>query len=176
MNRYLRKRSERRMLERDGNRPMMRDGSRPMRRMRDSYYPSYEDYGDRPLEFMGYGSISRNRGGYRDYDYDYGDDEDREYLDNLHKWEEDLKRRDKYGMTKSQVVEQAKVQHAKMDTYDEEELYVAYLMMATDHKDLTNDPTNFIKMAIDFLEDDDVALRGSEKMCAYLYSIVLGEE
>ena len=48
-------------------------------------------------------------------------------------------------------------------------------MFVSDFGDITNDPTIFVKMAIDFFKDDDVEVRGGEKLCTYLYSIVLGE-
>lgn len=40
----------------------------------------------------------------------------------------------------------------------------------------TNDPHHYIVLAKEWLEDDDVQRRGSEKLCAYLYSIVLGKD
>ena len=89
-------------------------------------------------------------------------------------WEEKLKRHDKYGMSKSQVTEQARNYGAKFQEYDEEEFYVTYLMMISDYKELFNDPMVFIKMAKAFLEDKDAEAKGGEKLCTYMYEIALG--
>lgn len=110
-----------------------------------------------------------------DYPEDYrSGSEDEEYRRDLRKWEEKLKHHDKYGMTKSQVTEQARNYGAKFQEYDEEEFYVTYLMMISDYKELFNDPMVFIKMAKAFLEDKDAEAKGGEKLCTYMYEIALG--
>ena len=64
----------------------------------------------------------------------------------------------------------------KVKDYSEEEFYAIYLAMVSDYKNMFNDPTMYLRMAKDWLEDNEVAMKSSEKVCAYLYAIVLGEE
>ena len=47
--------------------------------------------------------------------------------------------------------------------------------MVSDFKHVANDPHHYLAMAKEWLMDDDVELTGSDKVCAYLYTIVLGE-
>ena len=115
----------------------------------------------------------------REYYYDgrsaSGGDE--EYRRDLQDWISKMKSKDRFNMTKEQVMSQAKQMGARIgDECTDEEFYALYLAMATDYSDITSDPTVFIRMAIDFLKDDDVEMRGSDKLCAYLYSIVLGDD
>lgn len=134
-----------------------------------------ESYGDSAYDMRDYrrgGSRSRDS---RDYGYDYGED-DKEYKEELKKWIDKLKKKDRYGMTYDQVMQQAKSIGVKFEEYSELEFYAIYLAMVSDYKDISNDPSVFFKMAKDFLEDDDVAMKGSEKVCAYLYEIVLAED
>lgn len=164
-------RDRRNIAIRDRRMPMM-DYSRKMDRMSRRRMRDYEEpYQDRPMEFMGYGAISRSR----DYGYDDSYDYDYDYKEDLHDWISKLKSKDKYGMTKEQVVQHARSIGASFDDYTEDEFFAAYLMFVSDFGDITNDPTIFVKMAIDFFKDDDVEVRGGEKLCTYLYSIVLGE-
>lgn len=175
MNRYLRDRRSRRMMDRDMRRGSMRMRDRTMRREYEDY-PEYDgnyEY-DRPMKVYGYGEIRRGDSRSRGYDYSNGDDY--EYKEDLKYWIEKMKSKDKYGMTKEQAVQHAKNIGANFEDYSQDEFYAIYLAMATDYGDITNDPTIFIRMALDFLKDDDVEMRGSDKVCAYLYSIVLGED
>lgn len=137
-------------------------------------YEKYRGESSEPIEFYGGYAIGRMR---RDYHHgeNYEEMEEENYKRDLHDWIEKLKRRDKYGMTKEQVVQEARSLGADFKNYSEDELYAMYLSSASDYKDITNDPIVFIRMAIDFLKDDDVERMGSEKICAYLYSIVRGE-
>ena len=147
----------------------------------------YEDYdmrgsndygrGDRGRGNYDYGRNDYGRGRY-DYDmrYDYAN-EDEEYKKELKKWIEKLKKKEtKMNVSKEQIIQQAKNMGVKFDKFDEEEFYAVYLMLLSDYKGLSNDYTLYLKLAKDFLEDEDAALQGSEKVCAYLYTIVLGEE
>lgn len=133
-------------------------------------YEMMEDHRRGRRDYNDYGDYRRDyRGDYNDYS---GDEQD--YKKKLKEWEEKLKKHDKYGMTKSQVTEQARSYGAKFQEYDEEEFYVAYLMKIAENKELFNDPMVFIKMAKAFLEDKDSETKGSEKLCAYMYEIALG--
>lgn len=134
----------------------MRGGSRGRMRGRD-----YGDYG------MDYG----------DYDYeDYASDEEmeEEYKEDLKEWIKKMKPKDRFGMTKEQTIQHAKQMGVKFEEFSEEEFYAIFLAMLTDYKDISNDPTIYIRLAKDFLEDDDIAVSPSEKVCIYLYEIVKG--
>lgn len=146
-------------------------------------YNDYNDYGrSRDYNDYGYdyGYDSRDyndgrRGRRRDYGYDYSeeDEEEKEYKEGLHHFIEKLKRQDKFNLSKEQVISHAKSMGVKFDKYDEEEFYATYLMMISDYKDMGNEPAFFVKMAKKFLEDEDSERQGSEKLCAYLYEVVM---
>ena len=89
---------------------------------------------------------------------------------------EKLKKYDRFGWSKEQVIQQAKDMGVKFSDYDEMEFYATYIMLMSDFKKIGNDPYIYLSMAKEWLEDDDVEMKGSEKLCAYLYTIVLGEE
>ena len=48
-------------------------------------------------------------------------------------------------------------------------------MMVSDYKELGSELSFFVKMARDFLEDDNTAVSSSEKLCIYLYKIAMDE-
>ena len=120
------------------------------------------------------------RNDYNDYnDYrrrDYGSNEmEMKYEKDLDMWIEDLKKKDRIGLPKHQVIEQAKQMGVRFENFDEKEFYAVYLMLVSDYKSIGVDAKTFIKMAKEWLEDDDIARKHSEKVCAYLDKIVLGE-
>lgn len=139
----------------------------------------------RPMEYemFGIGGMRprMDYGDYRDYrdsrDYrDYGDEDmDKEYEEELHKWIEKLKKEDRFGWSKEQIMQQAKSMGVKFEEYDENEFYATYLMMISDYPKSANEPHSYLAMAKAFLEDKDAKLKGSDKLCAYLYTIVLGK-
>ena len=153
--------------------PMRADGHYPMERYGEHNRPmQYEMYGIggmRPMNDYGY-----------DYNYDYaGYDyakENEEYKKDLKKWIEKLKAKDRFGWNKEQIIQKAKEMGVKFEDYTEEEFYATYLMMVSDYKNVSNDPHMYLVLAKQFLEDDDIAMKGSEKLCAYLYEIVKGGE
>lgn len=111
-----------------------------------------------------------------DYGYDYAKESEKEYEKDLHEWAEKLKKKDRFGWSKEQVVQQSRNMGVKFEEYDEMEFYVTYLMQMSDYPKVANEPHTYLAMAKEWLEDDDVELKGSEKLCAYLYTIVKGEE
>ena len=120
----------------------------------------------------------------RDYEYprehygypDYAEEDmSHEYEEKLHEWIKKLKKHDRFGLTKEDVMKKAKSMSVNFESFDEDEFYAIYLMMVSDYKHIGNDPHMYLAMAKDWLMDDDVAMRGSDKVCAYLYEIVLGE-
>lgn len=198
-NRYLSDRAYRRSrMSRDERNPYgSRGGYVSSRRMRDrgmdyNYsmpeYDSRYDYRgseyprehSRPMQYELYGvGGMRPRMDYDygyDYGYDYAKESEKEYEKDLHEWVEKLKKYDRFGWSKEQVIQQAKDMGVKFSDYDEMEFYATYIMLMSDFKKIGNDPYIYLSMAKEFLEDDDAKLKGSEKICAYLYTIVLGEE
>ena len=157
--------------------------------MRRDYYPDQAYHGNQ--YDGGYGI--QNRGVfaydnvrnpyYNDHnyhgDYNYQNDykmvED-EYKKDLDEWIEKLQRHDRIGLKEHQVIENARQMGVKFDKYDEKEFYAIYLMIMSDHKSLGNDYQKIIKQTIEWLEDDDVKHPYSEKVCAYLDSVVLGKK
>ena len=149
------------------------------------YHMGYEQHREysRPMQYELYGV-----GGMRprmDYGYDYGydyrggrdyGDMEKEYEEELKKWIKKLQKKDRFGWSKEQVVQQAKSMGVRFEEYDEEEFFATYLMMISDFPQIANEPHTYLAMAKAFLEDDDAELKGSEKLCAYMYTIVLGKE
>lgn len=102
--------------------------------------------------------------------------EEKEYEKNLHEWVNKLKSKDRFGVPKEQVIKQAENMGVKFNKFTPDEFYAVYLMLISDHKKVANDYNMYISLAKDWLEDDDVAEQGGDKLCAYLYYIVLGEK
>lgn len=185
MNRYLRDRlmkkydedgrRRRQDYEYDSRRQDYEYDSRRGRRMRsdremdDGHY----EYG-RPVEFYTHG-VGGMR--YHDYRSDYSEDDiEYRYHKDLKHWIEKLKSKDKFNLSEEQVVQQAKSLGVHFKDYSELEFYAMYLAMVSDyHRILGNDVLLYIKMAREFLEDDDIAVTPSEKVCIYYYHIVKGE-
>lgn len=131
------------------------------------------DYGD----YRDYREDYNDYNDYRDYnDYnDYAKEKD-EYKKDLHEWIHRMKANDRFGWSKEQVMQSAKQMGVKFDNYDEDEFYAIYLAMVTDYKSLGNEPRIYLTLSKEWLEDQDVALKGGEKVCAYLYDIVLDKD
>ena len=64
----------------------------------------------------------------------------------------------------------------KFEEFSEDEFYAVYLMMISDYPSLANEPHTYLAMAKQFLEDKDIAVSPSEKVCIYMYEIVMGEK
>lgn len=145
-------------------------------------YMGDEHYGEhhRPMEYEMYGiGGMRPMYDYRDYAHyrDYAEEkEHKEYQEKLHDWISKLKKKDKFNLPKEEVFKKAKEMGIKFEKYDETEFYAVYLMLVSDFKQISSEPHRYIAMAKEWLEDDDIKRKGSEKVCAYLYSIVLGED
>ena len=194
---YMRDRAERRMRSgrsRDrGYYPMYdynydaesnygRNSRRSESRSRDERYymesqQPREFYGDYGYDMRG-DYARRGVGRPREYDRrDYADDDyDEEYEEDLHKWIEKLKRKDRFNQSKEQVIQKAKEMKVNFDEFSEDEFYAIYLMEVSDYPSVSNDPRMYLGMAKAWLEDDDIAVDPSEKVCKYLYEIVLDED
>lgn len=150
------------------------------------YYGGAEDYA-RGMREQDY-NYGRDYG-YMPYppymmDYGYGRDyaQGGEYLSDkdLKMWADKLMRdvedKDKQFLSRENIRKRADEMGIKFDKYSFEEFYVVVLMKYTDHcKTLgTANMDIYLKLAKDFFEDPDTALRYGEKLAAYYYDIVEG--
>ena len=165
--------------------------------MRDMHYG--ERQGNfRPVEAMGYftgyyGGEDYARGGRgrgRDYGYDYNYDYAGDYGENLTKdeleeWKMKLMRevedKDKNFFTKENISSKAKAFGAQMKDYNEEELCLVTLMMYTDYcktikRFVGANMDIYIELAMNWLEDKDSELKGSERLAVYHDCIIEGDE
>lgn len=100
-----------------------------------------------------------------------------EYMRDIKEWTKRLSAKNRFNnIPEQQVIMQAKNMGVRFDDFTEEEFYAIYLAMVSDYTTISNDYNTYIRMAVDFFKDDDVAVSPSEKVCIYLYKIVLGEE
>lgn len=142
----------------DGRRDYAQDMRRGRRRDRRSDYNDYNDYND--------------YGNYEDYAAKGGEEE---YHKDLKTWIDKMKSKDRFKIPYDKLIEQAKNMGVRFDDYSELEFYATYLAMITDYRTVSGEYSLYLKMAKEFLEDDDAELKGSDKICAYLYTIVMGE-
>lgn len=167
--------------ERSRSRSSSMRGSRRGDERYDMDYEQRREY-DRNYDYDmrgDYGDYARRGVGRpREYDRrDYADDDlDEEYEQDLHKWIEKLKKKDRFGQPKEQVIQKAKEMRVDFKDYTEDEFYAVYLMQVSDYPSISNDPRMYMNMAKQWLEDDDIAVDPSEKLCKYLYEIVLDED
>lgn len=114
---------------------------------------------------------------YNDYNYDRDyDNMEKEYKEELEKWIKKLEKYDtRIKASKQQIFNQAKNMNIKFNDFTEEEFYATYLMQISDYPNITNDYNVYIGMAKNWLMDKDAKKQGSEKLCTYLYEIVLGK-
>jgi hypothetical protein len=97
----------------------------------------------------------------------------KEYEEDLKDWILDLKEKDHFKMSEHEVIEKAKEMGVKFHEFSELEYYAVYLMMVSDYPHTAHDPHIALIMAKEFLMDDDLEISPSEKVCKYLYEIVL---
>ena len=142
---------------------------------RDRSYP--EEY------YMDY-KQSRERDRMHDYDMrrssdyrDYADEDlEKEYHEDLKEWTEQLKRYDKFGLLKDQILKKARDMGVQFEDYEPEEFYAIYLMHVSDYSQIANEPNTYIAMTKAWLEDKDIKIEPSEKVCKYMYEIAMAEE
>lgn len=151
------------------------------------YYGGAEDYA-RGRDYNYGEDYARGRG--RDYGYmpyyppymtDYAS-QGGEYMPDrdIKMWADKLMRdvedKDKQFLSRENIRKRADEMGIKFDKYSFEEFYVVVLMKYTDHcKTLgTANMDIYLKLAKDFFEDPDTALRYGEKLAAYYYDIVEG--
>ena len=158
--------------------------------MQDGFYPRVRqgrDYGDYDDDMRGrdYESDMRRNRDYndmrgRDYAGDYGENLTKEELEHWKKkLMEEVDEKDKQHFKKETISQKARQMGLQMKDYNEDELLVTTLMMYTDYcktmKPLIGSNMDiYIKLARDWLEDDDVSVKGGEKLAIYYDCIVEG--
>lgn len=145
------------------------------------YHRGYEQYG----ESYGHQTPRSKVIGYSRYDYaddypkhdekDY-DEVDKKYHEDLERWKDKLRKYDKFKLMPGDIVSKAKTMGVKFDKYSELEFEVTYLMLMSDFPNVSTEPHRYISMAKEWLEDDDIDVSPSEKLCIYYYKIVKGED
>lgn len=155
------------------------------------YYPEYDYRNDYMPRRNGYkyedDYMETERFGKRDRGYDYtmrdryrgdyhDDDYEKEYERDLQKWTEKLKKYDRFGLPKEKVIENARQMGVKFKDFDEDEFYAVYLMQVSDYPTISNDARMYLGMAKSWLEDEDLKIDPSEKVCKYMYEIVMADE
>ncbi len=140
----------------------------------------YMDYGYDYNYDMGYDYARRyGRRDYGDYAGDYGENLTKEELEH---WKKKLMKevdeKDKQYFSKEMISQKAKQMGMNFDKFSEEELELTTLMMYTDYcKTLgTSNMDLYVRLAKDWLEDKDVAVKGGEKLAVYHDCIVEGED
>ena len=148
-----------------------------------------------PIEAMGtfngyYGMPQQDyaRGGHyrRDYgNYDYDDDDYGDYGETLTEKElehwnkkllSELDDREKQMFQKETIIAKAKQMGKPMNDFGEKELEVATLMIYTDYKNSIGQNLDLaVRLAFDWLNDKDTAVKGAEKLAVYYDCIVEGE-
>ena len=140
-----------------------------------------------PIEAMGtfngyYGmpnqDFARGQGGRRN---DYGDYGETLSSEDLEKWckklKEQLDEREKSMFSKQAIMQHAKQIGRSMEGFGEKELEVATLMIYTDYKNSIGQNLDLaIRLAFDWLNDKDTAVKGAEKLAIYHDCIVEGDD
>lgn len=142
------------------------------------------DMGYRNYDMRGrdYGYPMYDMRGGRDYGYDdYGDYGETLSEKELEHWCEKLKKQlddqEKQMFHKDMISQKAKSMGMQMKDFGEKELEVATLMVYTDYKrTIGKNPDMAIRLAYDWLTDDDVAVKGAEKLAVYYDCIVEGDD
>lgn len=170
-----------------------REREYPMPRMNysDGHYPMVQGYV--PIEAMGrftgyYGMGEDNarggrrrdmaRYGRRTYDYESGMLGQEEIMEWSEKLKEELEDKDKQYFSKENIKKKAEEMGIKFDKFSLDEFYLTVLMVYTDYcKTLgTANMDIYLRLAKDWLEDDDVKVKGGEKLATYHDYIVEGDD
>lgn len=116
------------------------------------------------------------RGGRRDYGYDYGGEmlEEKEIQHWTKKLEKEVEEKDKQFFTKENIKKKAEEMGIKFDKFSMEEFLVTTLMMYTDYcKTLgTANMEIYLRLAKDWLCDEDAGVKYGEKLAVYYDNIV----
>lgn len=149
-----------------------------------------QDYARRDMGYRNYDMRGGDYGypmqqpHYPPYDYGYGDygdygetlsDEELEHWGK--KLKKELDEQEKQMFSKEMISQKAKQMNMPMKDFGEKELEIATLMCYTDYKrTIGKNPDMAIRLAYDWLSDEDVAVKGAEKLAVYHDCIVDGED
>ena len=145
------------------------------------------DYGEEDMNYdmrMNYPRGGRSRDyGYdyrRDYGMDYGHDYKLDRQD-IEEWTKKLMHgideKEKEMFNKEKVLNKAKEMGIKFEDFTPEEFYVTVLMVYTDYcKTLGSANIDlYLRLAKDWLMDDDVEMKHGEKLASYYDNVVMPE-
>ena len=154
------------------------DGHHMMQGQGSTYYPieamgTFNGYYGMPNQ-----DFARGHGGRR---YDYGDYGETLSEKDLDKWckklKEQLDEREKQMFSKEAITRHAKQIGRSMEGFGEKELEVATLMIYTDYKNSIGQNLDLaVRLAFDWLNDKDTAVKGAEKLAIYHDCIVEGDD
>ncbi len=99
----------------------------------------------------------------------------KKYERDLNRWMEKLKKFDKFKLSHEEIMNKARSIGVRFDDYSLEEFLAVYYMLMSDFPSVANDSGTYLQMAKKWLEDDDIEVSPSEKLCIYYYDIVKGE-
>lgn len=148
---------------------------------RNSDYRDYDMRGRGRYDY-GYPMYDSRGGRYRDYGYDdygdYGETLSEKELDHwCKKLKSELDDQEKQMFSKEMISQKAKQMGLQMKGFGEKELEAATIMTYTDYKKTIGRNLDMaIRLAYDWLTDDDVAVKGAEKLAVYYDEIVAGDE
>ena len=138
-------------------------------------YRKMENYGRDYARERDYGYY----GSGMDYRYDYatGSLNEEELEDWSHELLEHIDSKDREMLKKEKVIKKAEDMGVKFDMFTADEFYVTALMMYTDYcKVLGNASLDlYLRLAKAWLMDDDVEVKGGEKLAVY-YDEIVGAE
>lgn len=140
-----------------------------------------------PIEAMGtfngyYGmnqhDFGRGQGGRRRDYGDYGEVLTEEELEHwCKKLKEQLDDREKQMFSKEAIMQRAKQTGRSMEGFGAKELEVATLMIYTDYKQSIGQNIDLaVRLAFDWLNDQDAAVKGAEKLAVYYDCILEGDD
>ena len=157
------------------------------------YYGSPEqDYARGDMNYRNYDMRGRDSGypmhgqHYPPYDYGYPYDDYGDYGETLSEkelehWCEKLKKQlddqEKQMFQKDMISQKAKSMGMQMQGFGEKELEVVTIMLYDDFKrTLGRNPDTYIKLAYDWLNDQDSELKGAQKLAVYHDEIVEADD
>ena len=156
------------------------------------YAGAKEDYARGDMGYRNYDMRGRDYGYpmhgqyYPPYDYGYPYDDYGDYGETLSEkeldhWCEKLKKQlddqEKQMFHKDMISQKAKSMGMQMKGFGEKELELTAIMMYTDYKrTIGKNPDMAIRLAYDWLTDEDVAVKGAEKLAVYYDCIVEGSD
>ena len=111
---------------------------------------------------------------YRGQDYHSQEQLMSMYKQDLEKWTYKLKEKDRFKLSKEEVIKKAKNMGVAFMDYTENEFYVMYLLMLSLFKSVANEPHTYLAMAKSALEEPSSSLSPSEKVQVIMYEIAMG--